>query len=251
MCSSFSWASSLISVNSSSLHKKFLSSFTAASVGTRGSYNEVKSHMLFDALWRVLPNPTDALALLVFSKWPITMTTTSTMSLKKKHWKVDSAVSKNIWNRSKCIYKPIFEVARWDHIVHKEICSRSILRKTVRILVVVWKDNERLWKIFAAFRGAASWDLGRHWTATGETSLGPNSDGLSWCTMPGVSVYHESPWSMSNRKRLLIRSVQICQLAAGWFVVLWGQRIEFLSLAFVECRDPLVTLVLCMKWWVD
>ena len=142
---------------------------------------------------------------------------------------------KNIYNWSKFIHQPIFETARWDHVVYIEISSRSIIRKTVRGLVVVWKDTELLQNFFKAFREAAlikilsqkllssllvnipaSWDPGKEWTATGETSLGPNTAGLSWCTMPGVSVYHESSWSMSNWKIFFIRSVQFCILAAGW-----------------------------------
>ena len=62
---------------------------------------------------------------------------------------------------------------------------------------------------------SASWDPGKEWTATGETSLGPNTAGLSWWTMPGVSVYHASSWSMSNWKRSLSGSVQFRMLAAG------------------------------------
>ena len=61
----------------------------------------------------------------------------------------------------------------------------------------------------------ACWEPGKEWTATGETSLGPNTAGISWCTMPGVSVYQESSWSMSNWRTFLIRSVHFCRLAAG------------------------------------
>ena len=85
----------------------------------------------------VLPNPSDAPAILFISKWRITITTTSIMSLKKKHGEVDPAMFKNICNWSKCIQEPIFEIADWDHVVHEEICSGSKVGKFVRVLVVV------------------------------------------------------------------------------------------------------------------
>ena len=68
--------------------------------------------MLYEAFKRVWPNPSDPPVILVNSKWRITISTTSIMSLKKKDGKVDSAVFKNICNWSKRIHKPIFEVAR-------------------------------------------------------------------------------------------------------------------------------------------
>ena len=143
---------------------------------------------------------------------------------------------RNICNWTKGIHEPIFDIARWDHVVHEEICSGSIVRNFILVLVVVVRKDNRLLREFflKAFRVAAlikilsqkllssllvyipaSWDPGKEWTATGETSLGPNTAGLSWSTIPGVSVHHESSWSMSNWKRLLIRSVHFCMLAAG------------------------------------
>ena len=80
--------SSIILRNSSSLHRVFLSPSTAASVGARGSYIQVKidlRKMLYEALKMLLPNPSDAPVILFISKWRNTMNTTSIMSFKKKN----------------------------------------------------------------------------------------------------------------------------------------------------------------------
>ena len=66
---------------------KSLSS-TAASVGARGSYIEVKTDMrkmLYEAPKRVLPNPSDAPVILVISNWRVTITTTIILSLKNNN----------------------------------------------------------------------------------------------------------------------------------------------------------------------
>ena len=69
--------------------------------------------MLYEASRRALPNPRDAPVILVISKWRITITTTSILSLKKKKGgEVDSAMFMNICNWSKYIHVPIFEIAR-------------------------------------------------------------------------------------------------------------------------------------------
>ena len=57
---------------------EFLSSSTAASGGERGPYIEVKTEkrkILYEALRRVLPSPSDAPVILVISKWRIIITT--------------------------------------------------------------------------------------------------------------------------------------------------------------------------------
>ena len=135
------WLSSLMSCHSSSIQRVFLSSSTPAMVGARGSYIEVRTDMrkiLYGALRRVLPNPSDALVILVISKWRITITTTFIISLKNnKHGEIDSLMFKDICNWSKCVHDPIFELARRDHVVHEEICSGSIVGKIVWVLVVV------------------------------------------------------------------------------------------------------------------
>ena len=61
----------------------------------------------------------------------------------------------NICDWSKCIHKPIFEVARWDHVVHKEICARSIIRKTVWVLLLFGKTRSFHENFFKAFRETA------------------------------------------------------------------------------------------------
>ena len=136
----FFLASSLISFNSSSLHKVFFSSSVAVSVVVRGLYMEVKTDMrkiMNEALRRVIPSPSDAPVFLVISKWRITMTNISIMSLKKKDGKVDSAVFKNVCNLSQRIHKLILKVAMRDHVVHKDVCSRSKIGKTIRVVSVV------------------------------------------------------------------------------------------------------------------
>ena len=67
---------------------KFFSFFTAASVSARGSYMEVKTdmrEMLYEALRRVLPNPSDAAVISTISKWRTTITTTSIINLENKN----------------------------------------------------------------------------------------------------------------------------------------------------------------------
>ena len=136
----------------------------------------------------------------------------------------------NLCDWSKGIHKSIYEVVRSDHVVYKEICSRIKLSGS---LLLLEKTKSFCENFFKAFLEAtlikilsqkllssplvyipASWDPGKGWTATGETSLGPNTAGLSGRTTPGVSLHHESSWSISNLKRFLIRSVQFCKLAA-------------------------------------
>ena len=111
--------------------------------------------MLYEALRRVLPNPSDAPLLLVFSKWRNTMATQSIISLQKKHREEGSAKFKNICDWYKCIHKLIMEVARWDHVVYKEVCSRSVITKTVRVLVI-WKDDDLLRKLLQSISRAGT-----------------------------------------------------------------------------------------------
>ena len=63
---------------------------------------------------------------------------------------------KNICNWSKCIHEPIFEVSRSDHIVDKGVCSRSVIGKTVRVLVVARKDNELQRELFQSLSGGST-----------------------------------------------------------------------------------------------
>ena len=109
---------------------------------------------------RVPANPSDALVILVFSKWFITMTTTSVLSFTKKHGKVKSPVLKNSCNWFRPIHKPIFEVACWDHVVHKGNCARSIGRRTIRVSLVGWKNNKFLWKLLRSIsKGGTDQDI--------------------------------------------------------------------------------------------
>ena len=120
-------------MKSSSSNEVFLSPSTGASVRARGFYMEVKtemSKMLFEALKKIWPNPSDAPVILVNSKWRITETTTSILSLN--NWKIEkkvSAVLKNKCNWSKRMHEAIFEVARWDHVVHKEVVWSCVLKR--------------------------------------------------------------------------------------------------------------------------
>ena len=104
--------------------------------------------MLYEAFRRYLPNPGDAPVILDASKLNYDKHNIYNRFEKYKHGKKDSAVIKNICNWSKRIHKTIFEVARWDHVVYKELSSRSIIGKTVPVLVVLWKDNELLRELF-------------------------------------------------------------------------------------------------------
>ena len=137
---------------------------------------------------------------------------------------------KNVRTWTKCIHESISEVAWRNQIVHKrnlfEKHNREHCQDPVCCLRIRYDFAK---KFLSGFRKAAlkkilsekllslllvyipaSWDPGK--TNTGETSLGPNTAGLSWCTMPGVSVYHVSSWSMSNGNKFLIQSVQFCNL---------------------------------------
>ena len=110
--------------------------------------------LLHEALRRVLSNLIYVAVILVISRWRIILTTTSIRSLKKKHGKVDAAVFKNVCNWSKRMHQPIFEVYKWDHVVHKEVCSKNIRREVVRVPFVAWKVNELLQEFFRSFREA-------------------------------------------------------------------------------------------------
>ena len=151
---------------------------------------------------------------------------------------------KNICNWSKCIHEPIFEIARWYHLVYIEICSMSIIRKTVWALFVVRKNNEFLRELFQKISGGSTdqdtVQKSTEFTSSVHSSIltsrkgmncywwnvfgPPHTAGLSWCTMPGVSVYHESSCSMSNWNRFFIRSVQFCILAAGCVCRIIGSK---------------------------
>ena len=84
-------------------------------------------------------------------------------------------------------------------------------------------------------------------TATGETSFSPNTAGLSFWTRLGVSGYHESPCSMSNRKSFWIASFF---KVIRWVSLLWN-RVNELNLASVDYRYSVVTLYCDMRWRVN
>ena len=89
-----------------------------------------------------------------------------------------------------------------------------------------------------------SWDPEEEWTATGETSLGTKTAGMPWCTMPDVSVYHESSWPRSNWK--IFESVGTILLVSHW-VCLPCDRVNETDIAFIKDRYSVITLVHGMK----
>ena len=103
---------------------------------------------MYEALRRFLRNPCDAPVILEISKWRITITTTSNMSLKKKHREVDPAVFKNICDWSKRIHEPVFEIFRGYHFVHINFSSLSVIVESVRSFRRSRVDNQVLGKFF-------------------------------------------------------------------------------------------------------
>ena len=144
---------------------------------------------------------------------------------------------KNICNWSKCIAKPILEVASWDHVVHKEISAGSIVRKTVQVLAVVWKDKEFQRELFRSISGISTqqntflktteFTLHFQWTfqhlEIQKTNKQPLVKRLWPETLQGYPNVHfqVSAYTMNLlgpyriERGFLIRSVQFCKLAAG------------------------------------
>ena len=83
--------------------------------------------MLYEALRRVLPNPTEAPVSLLISMCLITMTIRSIMSLGMRKTEINSTMFRNISYWSKIIHKAIPEVLRRNHFVDIKFSSWCIV----------------------------------------------------------------------------------------------------------------------------
>ena len=171
---------------------------------------------------------------------------------------------KNVCKWSKRIHEPIFEVAGWDHVVYIEICASNIIRKTVRVLVVIWKDNELFAETFLKHLGRQHWS--RYCPKSTEFASRVHSSIMS--SRKRMNCYWSNVFRPKNSGSILVYNAR-CQCIPWTFLVhvelrevfdpistilyvsswmCFCDRINKLDLALVEHRDQVVTLTHCMQW---